>query len=89
MVIADARFYHYPASASRPDARSFGEKEVTNRLYFVRKNGLSLTSCYLALTLRMLMNIVFSVTKHDLAFLKRALGNFTALVREIKKERLK
>jgi len=80
-VVADANYYHLPATSSRLKAMEFGKREVKNRLYFVKKNKeLSLAHCYLDLSLRLLMNLGLSVTSRRLYFAKRAWGNVLGLI---------
>ncbi len=46
VVVADAGFRHYHSPSARAHAYAFGKMEVANRLYFVRKHGLSVLRCY-------------------------------------------
>lgn len=88
-VVADARFYHYPSPIGRPRPYLFGKKEVVNRLYFVSKHKeLSLPLCCFALVVRSLLSLILGVSKRDVSYLKRALGNyvgfFSALTRGLR-----
>jgi len=75
-VVADARYFHYPASGGRVSSFSFGKREVANRLYFVRKHtDLSILRCIFALGLRMLMSFYLFAKKRDAKYLSRVLGN--------------
>ncbi len=68
VVVADAGYRHFPSPAGRASERRFGYVEVRNRLYFVRKHGLSTPLCWLGLTLRFLMSA-------GRGRMKRCLGN--------------
>lgn len=78
-VVADAGYFHFSSAAGRGSTRQFGKVEVRNRVHFVRKHGLSLPRCCLALAIRFAMTL-FSAARHlDGAMLSRALGNIEAL----------
>lgn len=79
-VVADAGFSHFPSPSGRVSARQFGKFEVRNRLYFVRKHGLSVPRCYLGLAIRIGMSIGSGLIQRNRAMLQRALGNLEALV---------
>jgi GT2 family glycosyltransferase len=80
-VVADARYYHYPASTGRGNNYEFGKKEVTNRIYFVKKHKeLSLFKCYLALILRMSISVSLAIRKFKVSYIERALGNIAGLL---------
>jgi GT2 family glycosyltransferase len=79
-VVAGARYSHHPETSSRPDPFRFGQKEVVNRLYFVRKNPeLSPGRCRLALGLRMLMSLSDGILRGKGSELRRVRGNLAAL----------
>lgn len=80
-VVADARFWHYPSPSGRVSRFNFGFVEVRNRLYFVRKHGLSTWRCYLGLLLRFGMTLGRTVGRLDKAAATRAGGNLLALAR--------
>lgn len=85
VVIADAKYYHYPdyKSSGRINAYEFGKKEISNRLYFVRKhNEFSLFHCYLALILRIFLNLICGIQRKEISYLQRILGNITGLISE-------
>jgi len=85
-VVADARYSHYPASSGRDSGYIFGKREVTNRLYFVKKNkSLSCSRCYLALIIRMLISISLFVKERKLGYLQRVWGNIVGLGQSLKK----
>ena len=79
MVVADARYEHRSASAGRLDARRFGRIESRNRLYFVRKHGLSLAACLAGLGIRMGMSLGESLGHLDPSLSLRALGNLEGI----------
>ena len=81
-VVADAGFFHFPSSAGRVSARTFGRYEVRNRLYFVRKHSLSLARCYLGLAIRLAMSVASGLSHWNSGLLIRALGNVEELVRQ-------
>jgi hypothetical protein len=56
-------------------ARSFGRIETRNRLYFVRKHGLSLGRCFAGLAIRWAMTVGGAVKSRDRGLLQRAVGN--------------
>jgi GT2 family glycosyltransferase len=77
-VVADAKYYHYPAS--RESAYVFGKKEVINRIYFVKKNReLSLFRCYLTLFGRLLLTLTLGIRTRKFSYFKRAFGNVIGL----------
>lgn len=82
-VVADARFYHLPSPSGRPHGFEFGKTEVRNRLYFVRKHGLSVSRCYLGLAIRLLMNIECALRRRESYFFQRAMGNVYELMRRV------
>ena len=83
-VVAKARYQHLPASEGRGNSFVFGRREVRNRLHFVRKNpSLSLSRCYLALVLRMVMSLWFSVREMRPRYLSRAAGNGLEILRAL------
>jgi GT2 family glycosyltransferase len=79
-IVADAGFFHFPSTAGRVSARQFGRFEVRNRLYFVRKHGLSSSRCYLGLAIRVAMSASSGLIRADVGLLARALGNLEELV---------
>lgn len=83
-VVADARYCHYPSPIRHARQHGFGETEVRNRLYFVRKHRLSVPNCWLGLMLRMGMSIGEAVARLDRGPLDRALGNLAAMTAELK-----
>jgi GT2 family glycosyltransferase len=84
-VVAGAGYYHFPAASGRGGGREFGMREVLNRVHFVRKNAeLSLPRCYLALAVRLMMNLGFAAGDAGHAYyLQRAWGNALGLARSL------
>jgi GT2 family glycosyltransferase len=74
-VVADARYHHYPSSSGRISQYKFGRTEVLNRLYFVRKHGLSVSRCYLGIVIRFFLTLLSFGRSGKLAWLQRACGN--------------
>jgi GT2 family glycosyltransferase len=75
-VVSDARYFHMTSPSGREGSYAFGQREILNRLYFVRKHPeLSISRCGVALILRMLMSFFLYVKKGDARFLQRLLGN--------------
>lgn len=87
-VVADARYNHYPSPIRHVQQYSFGQIEVRNRLYFVRKHGLSVPRCWLGLLLRMGMSIGHSAVYLDRGAFSRALGNCTEMLKAATNARL-
>jgi len=82
-VVAGAGFKHYPSPAGRSGMVRFGKVEVANRLYFVRKHGLSVSRCYLGLLIRMLMTAGGALSRRWRQNLGRAWGNVLGLLQSI------
>ena len=83
-VVADAGYYHCPASGGRGSGFEFGVREVLHRIYFVRKHAeLSLARCYLALAVRLAMNLALTFQESNAYFLGRAWGNLIGLARSL------
>lgn len=80
MVVASARYRHFDhhGSLSGEWYRRFGEVEVRNRLYFVRKHRLSISACYLGLGVRFLQTVAEAVMTRRRVLLSRAAGNLHA-----------
>jgi GT2 family glycosyltransferase len=78
-VVADAHFQHCSSPAGRSSARTFGRIEVRNRMYFVRKHGLSVPRCCLALALRFLVTATYAALSLDAAHAARAIGNLQGI----------
>jgi len=72
-VVAGADFRHYPAKGGRISNFHFGRVEVRNRLYFVRKHGLSVLRCYLGLGVRVGMSCISGLWQRGQW--SRAVGN--------------
>lgn len=81
MVLEEAKYYHFPAGDGRGNDFRFGFKEVDNRLYLVKKyREFSLLKCYLALFVRMMMNLGLFFREQKLHYFQRALGNAGGLM---------
>jgi len=81
-VVANAGFSHFPSPGGRVSARQFGQYEVRNRLYFVRKHRLSLSRCYLGLAIRLAMSVCSGLMHWNASLLDRALGNIQELMKQ-------
>jgi glycosyltransferase involved in cell wall biosynthesis len=80
VVVANARFSHYPSPIGRVDSYAFGKMEVANRLHFVKKHPeLSPACCVLALAIRTLMSIFLGLRHRDGSYFRRAWGNVVGL----------
>jgi glycosyltransferase involved in cell wall biosynthesis/GT2 family glycosyltransferase len=83
-VVASARYRHLPAAGGRNDGFAFGQREVLNRLRFVRKNPeLSLAKCRAALGVRLLMSVAAGTSELRPAHFARAWGNAVGLARSL------
>lgn len=82
-VVADAGYSHFPSQHGRTSARDFGRVEVRNRLYFVRKHGLSVWRCYAGLVVRLVLTLSGAIRGRDLRLLDCAAGNIAALAASI------
>ncbi|MFC2166812.1 glycosyltransferase family 2 protein [Acidobacteriota bacterium] len=84
MVLGEAKYYHYPALGGRGSDYRFGLREVKNRLYLVKKHSeFSLIKCYLALFVRMMMNIGFFLGEQSFHYFQRAMGNAAGLISSV------
>jgi len=79
VVVADARYEHRYATAGKIGAVEFGRFEVRNRLYFVRKHGLSRARCLIGLLIRSAMTLAAAVRHRDRGMLERFVGNLRGL----------
>jgi len=79
-MVSNARINHYPSGTGRPDAVLFGKKEVLNRLWFVRKHQeLSVGLCYVALVIRVALNLLSAILDRDIRSFRRVAGNMAGL----------
>lgn len=79
-VVAPAGYYHFPAGSGRDNGYRFGVREILHRVYFVRKHReLSLGRCYLALSVRLLMNGILAFGETSPYYFERAVGNVIGL----------
>jgi len=83
VIVADAKFSHFPSSTGRISDYQFGKMEVINRLYFVRKHNLSASRCYMGLFYRFVMSLGSSITGSGLESLHRIAGNCTGLFQSL------
>lgn len=81
-IVADAGFKHFPSSSGRVSARTFGQYEVRNRLYFVRKHCLSISRCYAGIAIRFAMSVISGLIHRNTNLLSRALGNLEELAKQ-------
>lgn len=86
VVVANAKFCHYPAASGRENGEIFGKREVVNRIYFVKKNKeISLIKCYLAIFLRIFLNLVMGIKQLNIDYFERIKGNVEGLFEEFRK----
>ena len=84
VVVAGARQFHYPSPRGRLDGFRFGQREVANRLHFVRKHGeLSEVRCYAALTIRAFLSLVLAVRERNRDYVRRTAGNVIGLAKSL------
>ena len=74
-VVADAKYWHYPSPFGRINQYQFGKIETKNRIYLVKKHGLSLLRCYFGVLIRFIMTIGNGLRNRDKSHFMRALGN--------------
>lgn len=82
-IVAEAGFRHYPSPSGRSSAYRFGKVEARNRLYFVRKHGLSVGRCYLGLLVRLAMTAGSALAGRPRGKLARAAGNLSSIARDL------
>lgn len=78
-VVAEAGYSHFPSAHGRVSLRNFGRVEVRNRLYFVRKHGLSVVRCRCCIVIRAAMTLAQGLAKLDRSYFSRLLGNLEGL----------
>jgi len=83
-VVADAQYGHYPSPIRHLDGFRFGRTEVRNRLYFVRKHGLSVPRCWLGMVARLAMTVGTALAHFDSDAARRALGNMVGMTNELR-----
>lgn len=83
-IVAEVGYKHFPSVSGRVSSRQFGRIEVRNRLYFVRKHGLSIMRCVMAIGIRLTMTLLTALRRWDGQALGRALGNVEALAEGMK-----
>lgn len=80
-IVSDARIKHFISPEKTEFSSALGRMEVTNRLYFVKKNPeLSVGLCYWALFGIFVSNIVRGIFFSDTRRLLRAKGNIAGLI---------
>ena len=81
-VIADARVLHLSYPISKDKNYLFGQWQVINRIYFVKKHPeLSVLLCYWALFGQLLTNLTWGVIQPNTGRLQRAFGNMVGLTK--------
>jgi glycosyltransferase involved in cell wall biosynthesis len=84
VVVAAARQFHYPSPRGRMNGYRFGQREVENRLHFVKKHKeLSRSRCYLALVVRAVISLVMAVKERNETYVHRSAGNVVGLVKSL------
>jgi glycosyltransferase involved in cell wall biosynthesis len=83
-VVADARYGHYPSPIRHSDGFRFGRTEIRNRLYFVRKHGLSVPRCWLGMVCRLGITIGNALAHLDSDAARRAIGNMAGMTNELR-----
>ena len=86
-VVQKAGFFHHHSETGRINLYHFGKIEVRNRLYFVRKHGLSMNRCYLGIFIRLLLTLYTFITRREKNALLRATGNLAALTGSVMKNK--
>lgn len=91
-IIADAHVQHFIKPERIEFSSALGKMEVVNRLYFVRKNQLSIPLCYWALSGLLLNNVVKAILGVDIRYIYRVKGNllgFIHIILEMMPNRIK
>ncbi len=84
MVLSEAKYFHFPALNGRGSDFRFGQREVKNRVYMVKKYPeFSLLKCYLALFVRMMMNLGLFFREQRFHYFQRAVGNAAGLISSV------
>ena len=79
-IVGGPGFLHFPSPRGRISGFHFGKVEAANRLYFVRKHGLSTVRCYAGILIRLAMTLGQGMKERDPYFVQRACGNVAGLV---------
>ncbi len=82
-ILADAGFYHYHSTSGRISSYQFGKIEVKNRLYIVRKHGLSELRCYFGIMIRLTMTLATAAKTKKIDNLQRFFGNCTGIIQSL------
>jgi glycosyltransferase involved in cell wall biosynthesis len=80
-VLADAKYRHNASLMRHCSSFRFGRTEIRNRLYFVRKHGLSIPRCWLGIAVRLGMTMSDAIVHFDGESLRRAAGNLAEMKR--------
>lgn len=78
-AVAESKYDHHKSPAGRVNSFEFGKAETRNRLYLVRKHGLSLFSFSLATIGRWLMTMLGGLIPGRQKLLLRGIGNIVGL----------
>ncbi|MBM3251229.1 MAG: glycosyltransferase [Candidatus Omnitrophica bacterium] len=84
-VVADAKILHISLGEKVQDYYSFGKMQILNRLYFVKKNNLSILLCYWACLGIFLNNLFNGLARFNRGSLIRAQGNISGFSQAIYK----
>lgn len=85
-VLADAKYWHYPSPFGRVNQYQFGKIETRNRIYLVKKHGLSLLRCYFGIIIRFIMTMGSGLRNREHSHFKRAIGNCIGITVSILKK---
>lgn len=83
-VVADAKILHISPGEKCQDGYSFGKMQIINRLYFVKKNNLSVPLCCWACFGIFLNNIFNSLMRLDRGYALRIKGNIAGIIEVMK-----
>jgi len=82
VIVADAQLEHLNKLERMNFSTSFGKAQVLNRLYFAKKNNLSIFLCSWSLSGLFLNNIIKALSGADLRYIYRAKGNFIGFLQK-------
>jgi len=84
VIVSNAYYNHNVTSVGKESAFTFGIKEVTTRIYFVKKHQeLSLTKCYLSLAIRIFLSFYMAFYEQKLSYFLRICGNLVGIAKQI------
>ncbi|MBP6964351.1 MAG: glycosyltransferase family 2 protein [Armatimonadetes bacterium] len=78
--LAGAKFVHNRTMQARPSRYRFGQLETKNRIYFVRKHGLSMPACLAGIALRTARTFARGIVRRDRSLLARGAGNCVGVI---------